>query len=91
LGVNKEIRHEILSLLFGNYNVRFATPLCAKQTPEMPDMAVQSSTFTYITNVTLDVLASAAPSIAFLAEHCVHLRCLTFTIKPSQGGVMEAV
>jgi hypothetical protein len=50
--------------------------------------------FTYMTNVTLDLLASAATSILFLAEHYLHLRCLTFTIKPtygSQAGIMDVV
>jgi hypothetical protein len=83
-----------LSLLFENYNIRFSTPLCAPQTPTShlsAEMAIQPSTFTYMTNVTLDLFASAATSILFLAEHCVHLRCLEFTIKPSQGVAMDVV
>jgi hypothetical protein len=58
----------------------------------MPEMALQTSTFAYVTDVTLDPLNSpgslnssgrAEASVLFLAEHCPHLRSLMFIVKPS--------
>jgi hypothetical protein len=77
LAVNKEVRHEILSLLLSSYEIRFSTPLCGYE----PEMVLQTSTFGYMTNVTLDrldiYLGSSETSILFLAEHCPQLRYIT--------------